>query len=297
MLPAAALGGDVDAVRRLLSSGCDVNERGTSNDQTSLHIAAYRGDMEVVWTLLDAGADRHLTDAVGATALDLAAQRGHQDVAELLGAPRQETVRAAPADDSDDEAPAAPPPGALAVLDHVLSLNCALPAFEWARYESALAKLGGVPVTSVFVTPEPGVSSLEVRATVVKRLAATDAASPVGIDEVMAAIKALRRQQPLQSASGGAALIGPPKIKLLGEGMEEAAAQVAPRAAALLALRSEYDALKQAFGAASGHQELALLASKAILLLRPERKAMQDAATAAAAAVERRRKRQGGGPR
>jgi ankyrin repeat protein len=49
-----------------------------------LHEAAANNQLEVVWLLLDRGADLALTNGEGKTALDLATERGHAAVVELL---------------------------------------------------------------------------------------------------------------------------------------------------------------------------------------------------------------------
>ena len=53
---------------------------------TSLHLAASKGFIEIVKILLDAGADVTDVDANGSSALQLARDNGHTEVAEYMEA-------------------------------------------------------------------------------------------------------------------------------------------------------------------------------------------------------------------
>ncbi len=70
--------GDLQMIQTLLDAGADVNAVGV------LIRAAYNGYAAVVRLLLQHGADIHLTDIRGETALDIAKGRGHREVAHLL---------------------------------------------------------------------------------------------------------------------------------------------------------------------------------------------------------------------
>ena len=91
--------------------------------------------------------------------------------------------------------------------------------------------------------------------------------------------------------------MGLPEVRLIGEG-SDAADEVKRRVHDLAELREEYHGLKtQHFEAKPKDDAKAMMlaASKAILLLRPARTAIEDAAAKSKAAVEQRRKRLGGG--
>ena len=82
----AAENGDNEVVQLLLESGAN-KEVATSNGwKRPLHSAAFNGHLEVVGLLLEAGTNKDATDSAGKTALHLAAERGHQQVVQLLEA-------------------------------------------------------------------------------------------------------------------------------------------------------------------------------------------------------------------
>ena len=58
---------------------------------SALHEGARGGDAEVVGILLAAGADPLLRDGDGRTALEVAAERGHAEVVEMLSRAARET--------------------------------------------------------------------------------------------------------------------------------------------------------------------------------------------------------------
>ena len=93
----AAMRGDVEAVRSLLSQGADANEA-QGDGMTALHWAAERGDEELARMLLAAGAAVAPTTRVGGYApLHLASRNGSAAVAALLldaGADPMRAVRA-----------------------------------------------------------------------------------------------------------------------------------------------------------------------------------------------------------
>ena len=72
----AAFRGDIVAVRTLLLAGADVNGRDKDGD-TALMFAAYRGDAEIVSLLLDHGANIYARARNGWTA-KRAAESSHQ---------------------------------------------------------------------------------------------------------------------------------------------------------------------------------------------------------------------------
>lgn len=75
--------GDVEAVRRMLHGGIDVNAR-DDHGQTGLMIAACQGWREVVRTLLEAGAALDHTAKYGLSAVMLAVINGHAEIVQLL---------------------------------------------------------------------------------------------------------------------------------------------------------------------------------------------------------------------
>ena len=80
----ASAAGDVDAVRKLVRSGADVNAR-TSNNNTPINAAALRGKMEVIKVLVkEFGFSPHTKGRCGRTPLHQACEGGHVDVARKL---------------------------------------------------------------------------------------------------------------------------------------------------------------------------------------------------------------------
>jgi len=75
---------DVAKVRELLASGADVNEAG-GNGKTPLYIASYKGYIDIVILLLEAGADANKVDTgYGETPLYAASGHGRADIVALL---------------------------------------------------------------------------------------------------------------------------------------------------------------------------------------------------------------------
>ncbi|KAF8641168.1 hypothetical protein AX17_000803 [Amanita inopinata Kibby_2008] len=83
-----AVANDVAGLTMLLeqSPKADINVRDEFG-YTPLHLAADRGNMEVVKLLLSKGADAALKDADGFSALELATVTGHEGIQELLTMP------------------------------------------------------------------------------------------------------------------------------------------------------------------------------------------------------------------
>jgi Ankyrin repeats (3 copies)/Ankyrin repeats (many copies) len=74
---------DSSVVRLLLEHGADVNAQGL-NGWTPLHLASFKGALEVVRPLLEHGADVEAKDNGGETALQVAASSGRDEVVKLL---------------------------------------------------------------------------------------------------------------------------------------------------------------------------------------------------------------------
>lgn len=79
----AAEEGRVDLVRSLLEAGASPNAK-SDGDVSVLMWAAARGHLEVVAALLESGADPSTQTRRGRTAVEIAVQEGHEHVAALL---------------------------------------------------------------------------------------------------------------------------------------------------------------------------------------------------------------------
>ncbi|KAG5778941.1 hypothetical protein H9Q73_007415 [Fusarium xylarioides] len=81
--------GLADLVKSLLTSeGVDVDARGGRYKSSALHVACYRGHVEIARQLLECGADINLLDSDGRTALFWAKRLGRTDIADLLQDPK-----------------------------------------------------------------------------------------------------------------------------------------------------------------------------------------------------------------
>ncbi|XP_066265470.1 serine/threonine-protein phosphatase 6 regulatory ankyrin repeat subunit A-like isoform X1 [Branchiostoma lanceolatum] len=79
----AAKEGDLQMVRLLLTSGCDLGSKDAAG-WTALHWACHKGHLGVSQELLKAGADVFSIDQTKKTALHMAAEQGHAGIAEAL---------------------------------------------------------------------------------------------------------------------------------------------------------------------------------------------------------------------
>jgi len=77
-------GGDIAAVKRLLSGNPRLARATDDHRKTPLHWAAEHDHRDIAKMLLDAGADLEATTSWGATPLDWAATMGSKNVADLL---------------------------------------------------------------------------------------------------------------------------------------------------------------------------------------------------------------------
>jgi ankyrin repeat protein len=75
---------DTDMIEFLLSKGADINAKEHVMGGTPLHYASMNGYINIVRFLIDKGADITCQGEGGLTALSLAEQEGHKDVADLL---------------------------------------------------------------------------------------------------------------------------------------------------------------------------------------------------------------------
>ena len=80
----AASAGDLDKIKALIAAGWKADSL-NSDRETPLHWAAGNGHTATVEALLKHGADKSKKDNSGKTAGELAVERGHPSVAELLG--------------------------------------------------------------------------------------------------------------------------------------------------------------------------------------------------------------------
>lgn len=76
------LQGNIDAVKKLLADGSDVNK--IAKGHSPLHVSAFANHAAMVNLLLDAGADWSLLDARGFTAAGVAQSKGNSDVLTIL---------------------------------------------------------------------------------------------------------------------------------------------------------------------------------------------------------------------
>ena len=81
----AAAAGHREVAELLIAKGADINAKTTNEDVTTpLHSAAFAGHKEMVELLIARGADANIRDYRGRTALDLAEQQRHTEIAEML---------------------------------------------------------------------------------------------------------------------------------------------------------------------------------------------------------------------
>lgn len=80
----AAHAGNLEAVRKFISYGADVNPQHPQNGKTALHMAASADNIPMLETLLDSGADMELLDSNENTPLDLAVLYHNYEMIEVL---------------------------------------------------------------------------------------------------------------------------------------------------------------------------------------------------------------------
>ncbi len=95
----AALAGHLEVVRTLIDAGANVNYRTVDTYRTPLHHAALNGHTEIVQLLLDAGAKTGERDKEERTARDLA-EDNHSDIVRLLDAAKTEEAEEEPTNES-----------------------------------------------------------------------------------------------------------------------------------------------------------------------------------------------------
>jgi ankyrin repeat protein len=80
----AAQNGFADIAELLLKQGINPNETRTTDLFSALHIAAYKGNLDVVKLLVEYGTNDNCKDDVGKTPMDWATANGHYQVAKYL---------------------------------------------------------------------------------------------------------------------------------------------------------------------------------------------------------------------
>ena len=76
--------GNIEAVKQHLAAGTDVNGTGEELGWTPLHLAAYKGQNEIVELLIAKGANVNAKNDIGETPLDFAIQLKSTEIADLL---------------------------------------------------------------------------------------------------------------------------------------------------------------------------------------------------------------------
>ena len=82
----AAEKGDLEAIKKHIAAGTNINSQNARQGETPLHRAATRGQTEAAKLLIDSGCDINIGRSDGTTPLDLAESRGSVEIAKLLRA-------------------------------------------------------------------------------------------------------------------------------------------------------------------------------------------------------------------
>ena len=103
----AARAGHIEAVKKHLTGGVDVNAKQQGSGDTALHNAANGGHKEIVELLIAAGAGVNLMDSWGQVSMHNAANNGHKEIVELLIAKganvnAKDNVGKTPLDDAEE---------------------------------------------------------------------------------------------------------------------------------------------------------------------------------------------------
>lgn len=76
---------DITMMNNIIKSGFEVNTKFIYHkENTLLHLACYKGNLDIVKTLIDSGADVNAENAIKASPLMLASSMGRQEIVELL---------------------------------------------------------------------------------------------------------------------------------------------------------------------------------------------------------------------
>ena len=75
---------DLQGIQSCLNVGWDVNAKDLSYGRTALHWAVDYGKVDAIAALIKAGADVNAKDKGGKTSLDVATEKKHTDVIQLL---------------------------------------------------------------------------------------------------------------------------------------------------------------------------------------------------------------------
>jgi ankyrin repeat protein len=85
-LHAAAYAGRTDAAKLLVQHGIDIDKQGPYNGYTALHDSIWQNNIDVARVLIDAGANLHLKNHEGQTALDFAKAKRRAEIAQMIEA-------------------------------------------------------------------------------------------------------------------------------------------------------------------------------------------------------------------
>ena len=80
----AASGGDIETVRKLLTTGIDINGKFGVMGQTALGMASNKGKVKMVKFLIKSGADLNQIGSVGMAPLMHAVNNGHVEIVKVL---------------------------------------------------------------------------------------------------------------------------------------------------------------------------------------------------------------------
>lgn len=317
----AARKNHADLARLLVSTGADTSLRDRSG-ATALDLARDAGHSDVVGVLDPAATRRGLAisddddDEDEYAADDL--MTGNVVILDhtvKLDVPlhrfpweRYETALAQLAGVPEGDVLVTPEPGSVCVEAHATILL----RLDWLRASASASAKPGLRSTSAANRSTTGAlggncsTALKNAGSTAGRAAASTPTSLV--DLVSSTIQALKKAPALKQAAAGATLVGTPQVMLQGDIAEEDAGGFREVVRELYSMRAEHAELRGAYEDARGamnaasvpkakpsvefsSNELALLASRAILLLRPGREGIQEAAAQMAAAQSHRRRR------
>ena len=224
LLAAAARGDDV-ALRRLLALGADPNASRGRDARPALTLAVIDGDVGVVATLLDAGANPDQVDGRGWNALHVAAQLGREKIVEALVAAGVDGLARTP--DGRDALQLA-----LASSRQNLEVLRLLRAQPGARDTLVLAaRLGDLDALAALLA---GGSALDLRGEGGET--ALEVAAAAGEEEAVRMLLAAGADPSIESKAGGSALllaVSAGRVATAGALLEHAGVPDGQKAAAL----------------------------------------------------------------
>lgn len=84
MIIETCLGVKIDLVEEALKNGADVDAKDEYTSRTALHYASRIGNLEIVKTLLEHGADATIKDKYGRTSLYYALDNGYLEIVKMI---------------------------------------------------------------------------------------------------------------------------------------------------------------------------------------------------------------------